>query len=60
MAIESLAKPVVDALLNALDRARDAKLRANAQTGFASRQKCFEAEIARRSTEINPCFPGAQ
>ena len=31
MAIESLAKPVVDALLKALDRAKDVKLRANAR-----------------------------
>jgi hypothetical protein len=31
MAIELLAKPVVDALLNALDRAKDAHLRANAR-----------------------------
>ncbi len=31
MAIELLAKPVVDALLKAFDRARDANLRANAR-----------------------------
>ena len=31
MAIELLAKPVVDALLKALDRARDAHLQANAR-----------------------------
>lgn len=31
MAIELLAKPVVDALLKAFDRARDAHLRANAR-----------------------------
>jgi len=35
MAIELLAKPVVDALLKALDRARDASLRANARTAIA-------------------------
>jgi hypothetical protein len=34
MAIELLAKPVVDALLKALDRARDAHLRANARTAI--------------------------
>ena len=34
MAIELLAKPVVDALLKALDRARDANLRANARTAI--------------------------
>ena len=34
MAIESLAKPVVDALLKALDRAKDATLRANARTAL--------------------------
>ena len=31
MAIELLAKPVVDALLKAFDRAKDARLRANAR-----------------------------
>ncbi len=31
MPIEALAKPVVDALLKALDRAKDAQLRANAR-----------------------------
>ena len=31
MALELLAKPVVDALLKALDRAKDAQLRANAR-----------------------------
>ena len=31
MPIEVLAKPVIDALLNALDRARDARLRASAR-----------------------------
>ena len=35
MAFELLAKPVVDALLKALDRAKDANLRANARTAIA-------------------------
>lgn len=35
MAIELLAKPVVDALLKALDRARDAQLRADARKAIA-------------------------
>lgn len=35
MPIELLAKPVVDALLKALDRAKDANLRANARTAIA-------------------------
>ena len=34
MAFELLAKPVVDALLKAFDRARDANLRANARTAI--------------------------
>src|SRR6185295_9299705 len=35
MAIELLAKPVVDALLKALDRAKDAQLRASARKAIA-------------------------
>ena len=35
MALELLAKPVVDALLKALDRAKDANLRANARAAIA-------------------------
>src|SRR3954452_12750332 len=35
MAIELLAKPVVDALLKALDRAKDAQLRASARQAIA-------------------------
>jgi hypothetical protein len=36
MPIESLAKPVVDALLGALDRAREARLRANARKAISA------------------------
>lgn len=35
MPIEALAKPVVDALLKALDRAKDAQLRANARKALS-------------------------
>jgi hypothetical protein len=35
MPIELLAKPVVDALLNALDRAREARLRASARKAIS-------------------------
>src|SRR4051812_35672209 len=35
MALELLAKPVVDALLKALDRAKDARLRANARIAIS-------------------------
>ena len=49
MAIESLAKPVVDALLKALDRARDAKLRANARTALGE----AISELIRISPDLN-------
>ena len=35
MAFEVLAKPVIDALMNALDRAKDAHLKANARKAIA-------------------------
>lgn len=35
MAFEVLAKPVIDALMNALDRAKDARLRDNARKAIA-------------------------
>ena len=49
MAIESLAKPVVDALLNALDRAKDATLRANARTALGE----AIGELIRISPDLN-------
>ena len=49
MAIESLAKPIVDALLKALDRAKDAKLRANARTALGE----AISELIRISPDLN-------
>ena len=49
MAIDALAKPVVDALLKALDRARDAKLRANARVAIAE----AISELIRISPDLN-------
>jgi len=49
MAIDSLAKPVVDALLKALDRARDAKLRATARVAIAE----AISELIRISPDLN-------
>src|SRR4249920_1885841 len=49
MVIDSLAKPVVDALLKALDRARDAKLRANARVAIAE----AISELIRISPDLN-------
>ena len=49
MAIESLAKPVVDALLKALDRAKDARLRANSRTALGE----AISELIRISPDLN-------
>ncbi|MEO8156450.1 MAG: hypothetical protein ABI648_01550 [Betaproteobacteria bacterium] len=52
MAIESLAKPVVDALLKAFDRARQAHLRANANKAIG--------EAISELIRINPDLSRAQ
>jgi hypothetical protein len=49
MAIELLAKPVVDALLKAFDRAKDAHLRANARKAIGE----AISELIRISPDLN-------
>jgi hypothetical protein len=49
MAIELLAKPVVDALLKALDRAKDARLRASARKAIGE----AISELIRISPDLN-------